>query len=161
MVPVQGIKYGQVYFIVNQVVKAILKLPGHWGGFPARYYYSYCAPSPCLSRIGGTGHLPVKRPGQYLFIKVDRYELPLGIIIVLISRHISPLLTKRPLAKTRSSIWRYYHAFRTFSTASTLTLSGRGKRVALSEVPLEDIVMHFHSLIPQSNFRPGPGNKLT
>jgi len=43
----------------------------------------------------------------------------------------------------------------------TLALRGRGKRVALSKVPLEGTVMRFRSLIPQSNFRPGPGNKLT
>ncbi len=36
-----------------------------------------------------------KGSGQDLSVKVDRYELPLGIIIVLVSRHISPLLTKR------------------------------------------------------------------
>jgi hypothetical protein len=29
-------------------------------GFPVGYYHSYCAPSPHLSRFGGTGHVPAK-----------------------------------------------------------------------------------------------------
>jgi hypothetical protein len=64
---------------------------------------------------------------QDLSVKVYRYKLSLGIIIVLISRHISPLLTKRSLRIPRSSIWRYYHAFKTFSTASTTEISGGSK----------------------------------
>lgn len=50
-------------------------------------------------------------------------SVSIGIIIVLISRRLSPLLTKRSLCVPRPSIWRYYHAFRTFSTASTPTIS--------------------------------------
>ena len=79
-----------------------------------------------------------KGPGQNLAVKVDRYELSLRIIIVPIPRHISPFLTKRSLAKTLSSIWRYYHAFKTFSTASTLRLTG--SRIYCRD-PVEPLVM--------------------
>src|SRR4030042_4934712 len=60
----------------------------------------------------------LKCPWQDLFVKVYRYELALGIIILFVSRHIAPFLTKRSLCFLRMSIWRYYHAFKTFSTAS-------------------------------------------
>jgi hypothetical protein len=53
---------------------------------------------------------------------VYRYELSLGIIIVLISRHPAP--SKRSPLCFPLLIWRYYHAFRTFSTASTKRLTG-------------------------------------
>ncbi|MGA2518726.1 MAG: hypothetical protein ABSG44_19555, partial [Thermodesulfobacteriota bacterium] len=46
------------------------------------------------------------------------------IIIVLISRHISPSLTNRSPLFFLLLIWRYYHAFKTFSTTSTLRVTG-------------------------------------
>jgi hypothetical protein len=98
VVSVPAIKNRQVYFVVNQVMKAIFK-----------------------------------GPGQGLSVKVYRYRLSLGIIIVLISRHISPLLTKRSLRVLRSSVWRYYHALMTFSTASTFSFRGRCVATVLSK----------------------------
>ena len=85
VVSVPGVKNGEVYLVVNEVMKAILK-----------------------------------RPRQDLPIKVYRYELPLGIIIPFVFRHIPPLFTKRPPLFFLLLIWRYYHAFRTFSTGSTI-----------------------------------------
>ena len=62
----------------------------------------------------------LKRTRQDLPVKVNRYELALEIIILLISGHISPLATKRSLNVLPSSIWQFYHALRTFSTASII-----------------------------------------
>jgi len=64
VVLIPGIKKGQIYFLVDEVMKAILK----------------------GSR-------------QDLSVKVYRYELPLGIIIVLISRH--PVLLSGPRSLLR------------------------------------------------------------
>jgi len=64
--------------------------------------------------------------GQDLFVKVYRYELGLGIIILFVSRHIAPFLTKRSLGILPMSIWRYYHAFKIFSTGSTYGPAGAG-----------------------------------
>jgi len=57
------------YFSLEEKVPFHLKLSapayrqaGTVRGFAERYYHSYCAPLPRLSRYGGTGHVPVKGP---------------------------------------------------------------------------------------------------
>jgi hypothetical protein len=75
-----------------------------------------------------------KRPRQDLSIKVDRYEFTLGIIILFVSRHISP--SKRFPLFLQLLIWRFYHAFMTFSTDSTPGFTGRGDLSALLCKPM-------------------------
>ena len=103
VVSVPGVKHGEVYLVVNEVMKAMFK-----------------------------------GPRKDLPIKVYRYELPLGIIILFVSRHISPFFTKRSLRVPRSSRWRYYHAFRTFSTGSTI----RPKNI-IYMCPVESVLARF------------------
>ena len=75
-------------------------------------------------------HLSISPVKHYLslhqrpHLSSSRYELALGIIILFVSRQISPFLTKWSICVLRMSIWRYYHAFRTFSTGSTTKVSG-------------------------------------
>jgi hypothetical protein len=47
----------------------------------------------------------LERPRQDLSAKVYRYKLTLRIIIFFVSRHISPLLTKRSLVSLPLLIW--------------------------------------------------------
>src|SRR4030042_6983082 len=79
----------------------------------------------------------LKRPGQDLPVKVYRYEFALGIIMLFVSRHISPLFAKRSLWILQMRIWRFYHAFKTFSTDSTAKLRGAA---VFCRVPLERLV---------------------
>ena len=60
--------------------------------------------------------------GQDLSVKVDRYELALRIIKFFVSRH--PVPPKRSPLSLPLLIWRFYHAFKTFSTASTMRVTG-------------------------------------
>ena len=59
------------------------------------------------------------------------------IIIVLISRH--PVPPKRSPLSFPVLMWRYYHAFRTSSTASTLRISGQHHAVHGLRKPLTNM----------------------
>lgn len=84
--------------------------------------------------------------GQDLFVKLYRYELPLGMPILFVSRHVSPLFTKRSAGALPSSICRFYHALRTFSTASTLRITGW--QWSAAELPVQvDAVVRLSFLV--------------
>jgi hypothetical protein len=87
-----------------------------------------------------------KRPRQDLSVKVYRYELPLGIIKILISRH--PVLPKRSPLSLPLPIWQFYHIFKTFSTASTPRITG-SKKQSEERVPL--FAVRVHAMV-MSNF---------
>jgi hypothetical protein len=73
---------------------------------------------------------------------VDRDEFAVGIIILFVSRHISPLLTNLSLLFFLLPIWRYYHVSGTFSTASTFAITGvrKQREAALVHVRVDGIV---------------------
>jgi hypothetical protein len=62
---------------------------------------------------------------QDLFVKADRNELALLIIVFLVSRHTLSPVSQVPVTLKQLHM-AYYKAFRAFSTGSTRKLTGSG-----------------------------------
>jgi len=83
--------------------------------------------------------LPAAIPIHLIGMRSRKLQtVSMTIIILFVSRH--PVLPKRSPLSFPLLIWRFYHAFKTFSTASTADLRGE----ALAPCDLLDAQLLFH-----------------